>query len=805
MRRILLVLLVFLGIDEVAWGQFAPLVVPSSEEASAYFLTQRYAQAALLYKAAVARDTTNWQSTYQLAESLRHLLRYSEAIEYYRRVYKHASRSYPAAEFYYALLLKQAGYCSKALPLLTHFINTQPNHILTKKASVAQQGCYQAALLATEASSTALNRLPAPFNTPAHDYAAVPYQHDSSLVLASGRWRGSHRRLDARYGENYTDLVWIAAYDRRVKNRSRTIGRWNSDYHDGPGCFNATATAFFFTRCETDNCRLYVSEYKKEKWQRPTPLNASINAQASNSKHPALTPGGDSLFFASDRPGGAGGFDLWLSVRDSTTSWQPAVPLGERINSPGDEIAPFYDTTDDLFVFASSGRSGPGGMDLYGVPRWKESKSSPQLLLSPFNSAQDDCFLALGNRRGYLSSNRTGDFDIYQFTLDTTQSLVTQLLGNSGRLPQISAGLPNESTSGVLQNYDIKVPVSSNDIVVVHSVPEQRLSNGSSRFVLASDVSEIALSELKNQQRRAASPAVAERAPVATRADQMKPLVTVFTDSISQDQRGEMRGALIREMATRKEVVPNARIHLLDSMGSIAKITTTNETGQFHFVNLNPTTHYILVMGDSIDASDSTLRLQDLRLTGYSEANTTAAYETLYFDFNESSLRPEARQALRELSQFLVTNTKAVAEINAFADSLGNDAYNLQLSRQRANVVFNFLVAQRIDPSALVLNAEGMSTAWSSTNSLVSQQLNRRVEIRLIGQNLRYTPQAETRILRPDVSLESLYRTLGIDLPELERLNGTPIDTLPPLKPLRIPLTRRTELGQFFFDKNQQR
>ncbi len=788
----------------MARAQFAPLAVPSLEEAQEHYQSQRYASAALLYRAAIAHDTTDWQSTYRLAESLRHLFQYSEAIIQYRRVYAHASRTYPDAEFHYARLLKQAGQCSEALPLLEHFMATYPNNALIVAARAAQQGCYQTTLIADEPSPITLDRLPPPFNTPAHDYAAVPYRHDTSLVLSSGRWRASHRRLDTRYGENYTNLIWIEDRGKGAQNRSRTIARWNSDFHDGPGCFDAARTTFYFTRCQEDHCRLYVSRYQKGKWQPPISLNASVNAPASDSKHPALSPGGDTLFFASDRPGGVGGFDLWLSARDSASVWQSAQHLGPMINTVGDEISPSYNESEDLLFFASNGRSGPGGMDLFGVPRWKSSESMPQLLLSPFNSEKDDCFLVLGDGQGYLSSNRTGDFDIYRFSPDTTQSLVTQLLGNTGRLPQVTtqSGTPLRD---LLSDYDVPVPVPPNDIVIVRSVPEERLANGSSRFVLASDVSEIALSRLQDQQKREASNAVAERSPaVVSRPKQTSSLATIYTNNVSPKQRGEVRGTLLRAIAEGSNEVPYTRIYLLDSTGTIAKITTTNEAGEFHFVNLNPDTRYTLVVEDSVEISDSTLRLQNLRLTEYSEANATTAYETLYFDFNASTLRPEARQALRELAQFLVRNAQAVTEINAYADSLGNDVYNLQLSRQRAAAVFDFLVAQQVDPSALVLNAEGVSTAWSSTNSIVSQQLNRRVEIRLIGQNLRYSPQAEIRILRPGVPLESLNRALGTSLSELERLNGAAVDTLFSFKPLRIPRFRDATLRQFFFDINQQ-
>jgi outer membrane protein OmpA-like peptidoglycan-associated protein len=441
-------------------------------------------------------------------------------------------------------------------------------------------------------------------------------------------------------------------------------------------------------------------------------------------------------------------------------------------------------------------------MDLYGVPRWSSEPPVPQLLLTPINSAHDDCFLAIGKNQGYVSSNRAGDFDIYQFTYDTIRSLTTQLLGSTGRLPQLAVQKTAVPRRNPLFGADVFIPAPPEDIVVVRSVPHERLTNGSSRFVLASDVNELALSRLRGQSKPVSDKPVAARSRASP--DRPGSLMTISTDTVARSRRGELRGTLLRGQADELEALPRAQVHLLDSGGAIAKITTTDQSGRFHFVNLNPATRYLLVTGDTASLGERTLRVQDIRLTSYREVNTTQLYEALYFEFDASSLRPEARQSLRELVQILGRNPEAVAEINAFADTLGNDAYNLRLSRQRATTVFNYLVAQGVNPSALVLNAEGASTAWSSTNALVSQQLNRRVEIRLIGQELRYTPSAEIRILQPDISLQNLSRTIDVSIPELEQLNGRSLDTLVSYQPLRVPRLRSPALKRFFFSINQQ-
>ena len=774
-----------------------------------FFQAKQFSKALLWYQAALAQDSTDWYSTWRAAESLRHLFRYPEALAYYRRVYKNDLRHFPEAEFYYALMLKQQRQCNQALPLFDHFMRVQgKRHPLFGQAHIEQQGCYAEAFGAHDSSTLRAVRLPPPLNTLAHDYAAVPYRHDSSLLLTSSRWGASERKIDYRTGENYTNQVLVTKGEEAWKVRSREIRRWNTRWHDGPGCFNADQTAYYFTRCQQDYCRIYRSRYQKGKWQTPTPLGEAVNMPDTNSKHPALSGGGDTLFFVSDRPNGYGGTDLWMSRKDSS-DWGVARNLGELINTPFDEIAPSYYRPEDQFFFASQGHGTQGGMDLYGVPGFVLSRLSalPQQLPSPFNSPQDDCFLVMGERHGFFSSNREESFDVYQF--ERTSNLSRQLFGRSFN-PVNTHGKTfiNPSSDKVL-NYDVPLSSETSDIIVVRSVQEERLSNGSARFILNSDVNDIALRQLQEQRDSAQQPQGTTKgiSKVATtfmyRPDSTS-MASIQTDFIPPNLRGEVMGTLYHE--NEGQSVPTARteIHLLDSAGEVIKITTTNEIGRFHFVNLAPDARYTLALGERSSLPPTAHRVQNLIVKEYGDEITTVPYETLYFDFNQPTLRPEAQQALKDLARYFQQNGQTAIEINAFTDSLGNDAYNMLLSQQRGESVFNFLLEQGVGRSALVINAQGVSTALSSTNSFVSQQLNRRVEIQLIGENINYYPLAETRILRPNTDLSQLYEVEGLVEKELRILNGGKLDQVTPLKPLRVPVLESPVFDQFFFDIEYQ-
>ena len=585
----------------------------------------------------------------------------------------------------------------------------------------------------------------------------------------------------------------------------RPPARWNSSGHDGPGCFNADQTLFYFTRCQGHYCQIYTSELRNGKWQSPTPLGGNVNAPESNSKHPTLSAGGDTLYFVSDRAGGYGGTDIWMSVRHGSTGWQPPQNLGESLNTFLDEMAPFYYAADDLFLFASRGHGGPGGMDLYGVLSFTQRPGwVPVPLPSPFNVGQDDCFLTMGHRRGFLSSNRSGNFDIYQFMVDSTRTLTEQLFGNSFLSTQARPSSFSIASDRVLP-LDVSLRATGEDIITVRSVPEERLSNGSSRFILSSDVNDIALQKLREQSSARPLPndSSVTAMPPDTWPTGSEVLLSVQTSSIPTHRRGEVSGSLYSEK--NQQTIPTARatVHLLDSIGQVVKISTTNEAGKFQFVNLAPNTRYTLVLADPV-SDRAAYQVEGVAVKESEATVTSVPYETLYFDFNQSSLRPEAQQSLIDLAAYVDQHPQTSVEINAFADSLGNDAYNLQLSRQRGESVFVYLLQQGVDRDRLAINAQGVSTTLSSTNSLVSQQLNRRVEIQLIGENVTYEPQAEVRILRPGVALPQLYRLEGVAAETLRRLNGQEINQLRPLKPLRVPVLDRPGLDSFFFDIHYQ-
>lgn len=185
----------------------------------------------------------------------------------------------------------------------------------------------------------------------------------------------------------------------------------------------------FFMRCDNrtlsgwdqGGCDLYMAYRADSIWSVPQSFGGTINTPGYEGM-PCLSGDNRELFFVSDRPGGFGGLDIWSSRFDHGL-WQMPRNLGPQINTAGDETAPFIYADDHTLFFASNGRAGMGGSDLYISHRindtvWSEAEN----LGMPINTPFDEASLSL-NARGdtaYFSSDRdslAGNFDIYQCAL----------------------------------------------------------------------------------------------------------------------------------------------------------------------------------------------------------------------------------------------------------------------------------------------------------------------------------------------------------------------------------------------------
>jgi tetratricopeptide (TPR) repeat protein len=154
---------------------------------------------------------------------------------------------------------------------------------------------------------------------------------------------------------------------------------------------NNNGTELFLYKKDNEDGNIYSTTYTNGAWTPIKKLNKNINTKFYES-HASISADGKKLYFSSNRDGGQGGLDIYISEKDATGDWGPAVNLGAAINSPYNEDTPFITQNDSVLYFSSEGHSSIGGFDIFKSQKVGNVWKTPQNLGFPINTTDDDKF-----------------------------------------------------------------------------------------------------------------------------------------------------------------------------------------------------------------------------------------------------------------------------------------------------------------------------------------------------------------------------------------------------------------------------
>lgn len=225
--------------------------------------------------------------------------------------------------------------------------------------------------------------------------------------------------------------------------------------NQGVASFTADGNRIYFTQWKKEKGRIvssiyYIINHGDSGWTKPV-LLPGVNIDGFSSKQPFCSADGVYLYFVSDRPGGSGGFDIWYAQIYEDGSADNPVNAGPAINTAGDEQAPFYHTSSGTMVFATNGRPGMGGYDLFSVKGNDKAWGVPRNMGYPINSSRDD---------------------IYFFAPEDTALLATAIVGSDrgtgccleNYLVKRSPG--NKRLTGLVRDHKDNIPVADAAIVL---------------------------------------------------------------------------------------------------------------------------------------------------------------------------------------------------------------------------------------------------------------------------------------------------------------------------------------------------
>ncbi|MCU0433468.1 MAG: hypothetical protein MUC87_08450 [Bacteroidia bacterium] len=279
--------------------------------------------------------------------------------------------------------------------------------------------CMNAKELVQKPVDANILNLQAPINSADWEYVPVVTSDDSLLMFTyrGPRSRGGLQRFPGvadSTGEYFEDIFYT--------RRNRITGNWempepldtviNSRGHDATVAgSNDGQQLLLFRATGEDNGDIYTSVLFGKTWSFPEPLYGEVNTYSWEGSA-TLSPDGRTIYFASERPGGYGGRDLWLAEQMPDGSWGNLKNLGPNVNTADNEDSPFIHPNGSSLVFSSEGHNSMGGYDIFVSEFDGKSNSflAPVNIGYPINTAGDDKYLIMApdGMHGYYSSGRPG-------------------------------------------------------------------------------------------------------------------------------------------------------------------------------------------------------------------------------------------------------------------------------------------------------------------------------------------------------------------------------------------------------------
>ncbi len=368
---------------------------------------------------------------------------YAKSAKQYRKVYKADSIKFIYALYKYALMLKSECHYDSALIFFNQYKNQNKNLRSDKMQSALLVNDIEGCTLALKANEKKNNikiiHLDTSINKPHVEFSPMSID-DNTFLYASLRSDSMQSFVD----ELGHLRMPVREFYKAIKKHDQWVGGYESPFpgnelnvNVGNGVLSMDGNRFYYTRCEElfGNkliCAINMCKKNNGKWGKPEKLGNKINLPNYTSTQPAigsnLKNNNEILYFVSDRKNGKGGLDLWYAEYDIKKNiFKTPKNCGGTLNTPANEMTPFYDFDTHSLYFSSSWFPGFGGLDVFRSTGELKSWSKPENIGTPINSCADDIYYVVAKNRddGFFVSNRKGGValksetccdDIYSFT-----------------------------------------------------------------------------------------------------------------------------------------------------------------------------------------------------------------------------------------------------------------------------------------------------------------------------------------------------------------------------------------------------
>ena len=683
-----------------------------------------YAKAIPLYRRAV-KKSDDPEAILKLANCYRLVRDYEAAEEWYEKAVQLPEKPVETY-FYYGHTLLQQEKVFEARQAFKQFAELAPDD---PRGPAFVEGLDRLQSLQSDLGNATVE--PFPFNTPQAEFGAFPY--DGGIVFSGALGDGGAVvQVFEGLGTPFLDLYFSKPQPEKKDSANWSSpkplkGDINTRWHESSFTYSDSTQQALFCRNNFDGKKVGRSEnnmiYLKLYTAQMDGVSGSSvqefewNSDEYSLTHPSISEDGQTLYFVSDMPGGAGGKDIYV-CQWMDDHWSVPRNLGDPVNTIGDELFPSIHA-DGILYFASNGHPGFGNLDIFSC----DLTITPLKVINlgmPLNSPYDDFAFHLNTEKnqGFFTSNReegAGDDDIYviNYTTPEVEILVTDKI----------AKLP-------LENVDVVIKDSTGrDLKVL-----QTDSLGLVKFKLP--VGEF-LAFLSSGE----FDPVFQPINTGAEAGQM-----FYRYEIEMYNPPPAMVAVVVNEET-KEPIQDAKITFRRMTDNDTILRTTDRNGRFAIQFDRNTVYQMTVHKDGYLNYKSTvassyrtfegdtvipMRLEKIKI------NEPFVLRNINYDYDKYDIRPDAIPELHRLSKLLADNPEIRIELGSHTDSRGSDQYNERLSRQRAESCKKFIVSQGIHPERIDFQGYGESQLLNQCGDGVEcseeeHERNRRTEFKIIG------------------------------------------------------------------------
>lgn len=638
-------------------------------------------------------DTTNIKANFEAGHMHIQTINKELAVKYFLRIYRQTPNYRFDLEYWIGNSYHYGLEFDKAIDFYSRYKNklaARPNYqgrdkIEMKEVERRIAECNNGKEFVAHPKNYSITNLGRQVNSEFDDYAPVLNSNETEIIFTTRRRDGNTFENVADDNKPYED-IFLAEKNGSAWNYSKNIGApVNTRTYDSDLALSPDGNTLFIYKDDGGGDIYYCEKQSDGKWGEPQPLPGIINSTFRESSI-SITKDENVLYFASERPGGFGGSDIYVCTKDSKGEWSRVKNLGPNINTEFDEDGPYIDYDGKTLYFSSQGKKGMGGFDLFKSTLLNEKTnewSEPENMGYPINSPDDDIYFVGTSdpKRWYYATHRDdgmGYTDIY---------VITE--GEEKKEPVLAKEEPKKEEPKKEE-------------------PKKE---------------EPKKEEPKKEQPKKEEPKKEEPKKII---QPIKYIVSVVDSDTETALDGKVK------MAGAKD---NVMVGVSQTGAGTYEFSITSTTAKDYRLSVEREGYIfynepVKIAGATVEAKVLSKQIKLRKLV----VGASSVLRNIYFDFGKASFKTESYSELNKLLTMMKQNEGLQVEISGHTDSVGKNDFNKKLSQQRANAVKGFLTSKGIDPRRMKAVGYGEEKPLASNDDEEEgRQLNRRVEMKVLG------------------------------------------------------------------------